>query len=145
MISAKDTTGVINSFGNNDYINVKTIIVDAGSNKILSQIGSYDIKKGDTFPTDISDYKFNSAGIGTRKVRLELILDNNIQPRYSINDFFSNGSSVSITKSSTKEISYNESGVITTYALNQNYPNPFNPTTIINYQIPKEGILNSEF
>lgn len=141
MISAKDTTGVINSFGNNDYINVKAVLVDAESNEILSQIGSCDIKKGYMFSTDISSYKFNPAGLGSRKVRLELLLDNNIQPSYTINDFFSNGSSVSITKSSTKKISYNEDGAVTTYALNQNYPNPFNPTTIINYQIPKEGIV----
>lgn len=27
------------------------------------------------------------------------------------------------------------------YALSQNYPNPFNPTTMINYQIPSEGVV----
>ncbi len=27
------------------------------------------------------------------------------------------------------------------YSLSQNYPNPFNPTTIINYQLPKDGIV----
>jgi hypothetical protein len=28
------------------------------------------------------------------------------------------------------------------YSLSQNYPNPFNPTTIITYQIPKEGFVS---
>ncbi len=28
------------------------------------------------------------------------------------------------------------------YVLQQNYPNPFNPTTIINFNIPKEDFVN---
>ena len=27
------------------------------------------------------------------------------------------------------------------YQLSQNYPNPFNPLTVINYQVPKEGMV----
>ena len=34
-----------------------------------------------------------------------------------------------------------ELGIPTVYSLKQNYPNPFNPTTIIAYQIPKEGFV----
>ena len=33
------------------------------------------------------------------------------------------------------------SSSLNTFELSQNYPNPFNPATIINYQIPKEGIV----
>jgi 1,4-alpha-glucan branching enzyme len=34
-----------------------------------------------------------------------------------------------------------ETAVIHNYDLKQNYPNPFNPTSVINYQIPKAGIV----
>ena len=33
------------------------------------------------------------------------------------------------------------SGVVTDYELAQNYPNPFNPTTVINYQLLKSGLV----
>lgn len=36
----------------------------------------------------------------------------------------------------------NDNEVIKEYALKSNYPNPFNPTTIIEYQIPKDSFVN---
>ena len=36
----------------------------------------------------------------------------------------------------------NHSNQIKTFKLGQNYPNPFNPSTIINYQLPKSGLVN---
>ncbi len=36
----------------------------------------------------------------------------------------------------------NHSNQIKTFELGQNYPNPFNPSTIINYQLPKSGLVN---
>ncbi|MDI6780338.1 MAG: phospholipase D-like domain-containing protein, partial [Bacteroidota bacterium] len=40
-------------------------------------------------------------------------------------------------------VSVNEigSGIPDDYSLSQNYPNPFNPTTIINFSIPKSGLV----
>ena len=139
MINSQDTTHVINSFSDDDYINVKTVIVDAKNNKVLALISSSVIKKGESFSPDIAGYKFNPTGIGSRKVRLELRLDNNIQMQYTINDFFGNGSSLGFLKSTIREITYNGDEIITTYALDQNYPNPFNPATTITYQLPKSG------
>jgi len=44
-----------------------------------------------------------------------------------------NGGSVTSIEKPEKEIS--------NYSIQQNYPNPFNPSTIIDYQIPKSGLV----
>lgn len=38
-------------------------------------------------------------------------------------------------------INNNHNTVISNYSVSQNYPNPFNPSTAINYQIPKDGLV----
>jgi len=40
-----------------------------------------------------------------------------------------------------KEGRANEKAIPKKYELFDNYPNPFNPTTTINYQLPKEGLV----
>ncbi|MBX7044019.1 MAG: T9SS type A sorting domain-containing protein [Ignavibacteria bacterium] len=48
--------------------------------------------------------------------------------------------SVTITYGPATGVS-NNTGVIEGYKLSQNYPNPFNPSTVINYTIPKTGLV----
>ncbi len=48
--------------------------------------------------------------------------------------------SVTITYGPQTSVS-NNSGLIEGYKLSQNYPNPFNPSTVINYTIPKSGLV----
>ncbi|MDD8018228.1 MAG: T9SS type A sorting domain-containing protein [Bacteroidota bacterium] len=45
------------------------------------------------------------------------------------------------TASKPTSVWNNESQIASSYELFQNYPNPFNPTTTINYQLPKSGIV----
>ncbi len=127
MISPNDTEQVINSLTTNEFIKIKAVLVDAKSNETLSQIDGIDLKKGETFSTDIISNNFIPNGIGSKDVRIELKVDNNIPCQYTINDFFSNENSISLTKSNSKQISYKDINLVKTYTLEQNYPNPFNP------------------
>jgi glycosidase len=40
------------------------------------------------------------------------------------------------------DIKKKNDSIIESYSLSQNYPNPFNPSTIINYEIPKAGLVS---
>ncbi|NCS90386.1 MAG: T9SS type A sorting domain-containing protein, partial [Ignavibacteria bacterium] len=44
-------------------------------------------------------------------------------------------------KKQVKKVTAEDTEVPKEYALSNNYPNPFNPITIINYQLPKEGLV----
>ena len=47
-----------------------------------------------------------------------------------------------LAKASLNELTLGGLDIPTSYALEQNYPNPFNPSTTINYQIPKDGLVS---
>jgi len=55
-------------------------------------------------------------------------------------------STVRLIKLSNSILSVNDqkffSQIITSFQLFQNYPNPFNPSTTIEYQIPKSGLVD---
>ena len=40
------------------------------------------------------------------------------------------------------QLSIDDKGIPTMYALHQNYPNPFNPITSLQYDLPEDGLVN---
>jgi hypothetical protein len=68
-----------------------------------------------------------------------LRINDNFSPDYSLSEIYAEGDIMG--KTSINEVSYKGSLAIESYELAQNYPNPFNPSTIINYQIPENGMV----
>ncbi|MBX9839387.1 MAG: hypothetical protein K2X69_13865, partial [Silvanigrellaceae bacterium] len=90
-----------------------------------------------------TDYEYN---LGVWKQ--DILLEYGITAYYSVNSTWSQGGAntqVYCTigasmQSNDLVLAKKESGIPTDYSISS-YPNPFNPTTTINYQLPKDGMV----
>ncbi len=145
-----DMTGLIDSaaalsvLGNNGYIIFKVELIDNATGATVGTLSNVNITSSNLSSCSTSSYKVNTNGLGGRIVIARLTVSTNLdKPEFFvIGRYSTDGNVIGKSSDATKEISVMDNGIVKTYGLDQNYPNPFNPTTVINYQIPKDGFVS---
>jgi hypothetical protein len=138
-----DSSRALKAFNNDgEYINYKVQLVDNTTGEVLGTFNDITYNMKNSLCTGQATYRLNTESIGSRTVKLILKSEDNVDAKYSlVNNIEMEDSSISMHKKNSQEVSIDKLNKITTYGLSQNYPNPFNPTTVINYQIPKDGVV----
>lgn len=89
------------------------------------------------------NYKLNTTGLGGKSVKAALVVNTNIPNPgiYYVERYLSGSSVINKSSSETKEITVQGNAEVKSYSMEQNYPNPFNPSTLIHYEMPKDGFV----
>ena len=143
-ITSQDTnkSSESNALGKNNSVSYKLDLIDAGSGKILGNLGGVEFNNNNLTNFEDKVYKIDLKGIeGSRQVQLRITSENNFNGRCSLIDSYSDTKPDNLQKENTKEINYEDLYIVKDYGLDQNYPNPFNPATTISYQLPKDGLV----
>ena len=126
---------------NSESVNYTVQLIDAGSGELLGEFDNVTFQQGNIFQYNNIGYQVNTNGIGSRTVRLRLVVNANFNANYSLTQRFDTEPVTGLGKDSRvrKQITFTGMNPVNEYALEQNYPNPFNPVTTISYAVPKEG------
>lgn len=132
-----DTSKIRSMFTGNEQVRFKVELVDNNTGEIIGVYDDVVYSKEYLEKYENISYVVNTTGIGERTVKLRLRVEESVNPQLSMVDKV--GSENVLAKRKTKEIHYQGSNKVESYALHQNYPNPFNPSTTISWQSPVGG------
>lgn len=140
MYGITDSAAAVNALQNGTTVRFRVELVDAASGQVIGIHDEVEYNADNVFQYDNIGYEVNTAGIGTRTVRLRLRVLADAESHFSISDRYDEQEVLGKQSAKRTSIGFKGSYVVTEYALDQNYPNPFNPVTTISYALPKDGL-----
>ena len=143
MTGLIDSTAALTALGNDGYVDYKVELIDVATSTVVGTLLDTKIGSCNLSDDNVSSFKVNTNGLDGKTVKARITISTNLsQPEYYLIERYSaDGNVVGKLSGEVKGISVQGNEMVKSYALEQNYPNPFNPTTIINYQIPKDGFV----
>jgi len=136
-----DTSSARTVLGTNGYVSYRLELVDVATNKSLGVIKERKFSSSNLTPCQVTTSQLNVAKVGAKTVRIKITVSSNIPDlRGALMTEYGTMDGNALAKEAVNELTF-QTDVPSVYALEQNYPNPFNPSTTINYQIPKDGLV----